>query len=182
MRKLACLVVVGALHMSSSARASEDTGANQRRVLELALLRAGPPFAHLPIVLTTILPWTASPGAEAWTVFFEDGRGDRIFVYTGSEVFQCASTSRRDMWQCGLRLASIIVHEAWHLRHGKDEAGAYEAQLTFMILNDGSGEQIAPIRLARNRVVAARRRAAEAEKTPTEPPQSIVRTNRKERE
>ena len=28
------------------------------------------------------------------------------------------------------KIASIIVHEEWHLRHGPDESGAYHAQLT----------------------------------------------------
>jgi hypothetical protein len=27
------------------------------------------------------------------------------------------------------KIASIIVHEEWHLRHGLDEGGAYDAQL-----------------------------------------------------
>jgi hypothetical protein len=31
------------------------------------------------------------------------------------------------------KLASIIAHEAWHVRHGPDERGAYEAQLTALM-------------------------------------------------
>lgn len=37
------------------------------------------------------LPWTASPGADGWTVFHESGQGDRTFVYTRSRAFRCAS-------------------------------------------------------------------------------------------
>ena len=166
MRNLACLVVLGTLWLSSSARAADEWPADQR-VLERAVFLAGPLFAHLPIVLTSVLPSMVSPGAEAWTIYLETGQGDKIFVYTGSAIFQCASTSRSNGWQCELKLASLIVHEAWHLRNGPDEAGAYEAQMTFLIRNGGSGEQISWIRIARDRVLATRQKAAEiAKKSP----------------
>jgi hypothetical protein len=37
-----------------------------------------------------------------------------------------------------LKLASVIVHEAWHLQHGRDEAGAYDAQLIFLQMTEAS--------------------------------------------
>ena len=80
------------------------------------------------IGLDNLTGW-APPDAEAWTVFYEDGKGDRIFVYTRSRTFRCASVPSRDQDQCQLKLASVIVHEAWHLRNGLDEVGAYEAEL-----------------------------------------------------
>jgi hypothetical protein len=31
------------------------------------------------------------------------------------------------------KLASILAHEEWHVKHGPDERAAYEAQLTTLI-------------------------------------------------
>jgi hypothetical protein len=123
----------------------------------------------LPLVLIAALPVMVSPGAEAWTVYDEHGQGDRIFVYTRGRTFRCASASRQDQDQCLLRLASIIVHEAWHLRHGPDEAEAYEAQLAFLRLTEASAflqlsetasQDIREVRRARDRVLADRRKAS----------------------
>jgi len=107
-----------------------------------------------------------SPDAEAWTVYDEHGTGDRIFVYTRSRTFRCASATRSDQDQCLLRLASIIVHEAWHFRHGPDEAEAYEAQLAFLGLTEASAflqasetasQDIREVRRSRDRVLANKR-------------------------
>ena len=54
-----------------------------------------------------------------------------------------------------LKLASIIVHEAWHYRHGPREAGAYDRQIAFLTAHRGSSAQITGVRLARTRVLAA---------------------------
>ena len=65
-----------------------------------------------------------------------------------------------------LRLASIIVHEAWHFRHGRDEAEAYEAQLAFLRLTEASAflqasepasQDIREVRRSRDRVLANKR-------------------------
>jgi hypothetical protein len=123
----------------------------------------------LPLVLIAALPVMVSPGAEAWTVYDEHGTGDRIFVYTRGRTFRCASARHSDQDQCLLRLASIIVHEAWHLRHGPDEAEAYEAQLAFLRLTEASAflqlsetasQDIREVRRARDRVLADRRKAS----------------------
>ena len=170
MRNVAWLfVVVGTWCVPSTIRAADLTPAQERAVLDRALRLAGPQlYAHLPFVLVSELPRTASPGAEAWTVFDEHGKGDRIFVYTRSRTFQCASAPRGDQEQCLLKLASVIVHEAWHLRNGLDEVGAYEAQLSFLRLieasavfqvNEAAGVNIREVRRARDRVLAERRKA-----------------------
>src|SRR5688572_8884556 len=136
MRNVAWLFFVVGTCVPSTVRAAADSiPAQEREVLDRALRLAGQPsYARLPLVLTSELPWMVSPRAEAWTVFDEHGKGERIFVYTRSRTFQCASAPRRDQDQCLLKLASVIVHEAWHLRSGRDELGAYEAQLTFLQL------------------------------------------------
>jgi hypothetical protein len=162
MRKLAWVIAVGSLYMCSSVQASDDIREYERQALENALLLVGPTFAGLPIILTSALPRAVSPVAEAWTVYDESGKPDKIFVYTRSEIFRCASEPHREVRQCILKLASIVVHEAWHLRNGPDEAGAYQAQLTFLQLNDGSAAQISAVRISRDRVLAAARKATKA--------------------
>jgi hypothetical protein len=170
MRNIAWLfIVVGTWCLPASIRAADSTPADERAALERALELAGPRlYRHLPIVLIATLPGIVSPGAEAWTVYDEYGTGDRIFVYTRSRTFRCASALRSDRDQCLLRLASIIVHEAWHLRHGPDEAGAYEAQLAFLRLTEASAflqvsetasQDIREVRRARDRALADRRNA-----------------------
>jgi hypothetical protein len=168
MRKVTWLfILVGTWCVPSTARAADSTAAEEREVLDSAFMLAGPPLhPHPPMVLISVLPGTVSPGAEAWTVYDEHGQGDRIFVYTRGRTFQCASTPGRDGDQCLLRLASILVHEAWHLRHGPDEAGAYEAQLAFLRLTEASAflqlnemasQDIREVRRARDSVLVDRR-------------------------
>jgi hypothetical protein len=41
------------------------------------------------------------------------------------------------------KIASVLVHEEWHVRHGSDEAGAYAAQLTTLAsLDAGPGSRL----------------------------------------
>jgi hypothetical protein len=74
------------------------------------------------IVLLDVRPPEASRLAEAFV------RPNRHIIYllTDTEVFDFARNGH--LWAMK-KLASIIVHEEWHLRHGPDERGAYHAQL-----------------------------------------------------
>lgn len=155
MRNLGWLVVVGVLCVSHTAR-SADTTADERIALDRALMLAGLQTVHLPIGLTPE-PLAKSPAAEAWTIYGEDGKGTQILVYTGSRIFRCAAVPIRPNYQCVLRLASIIVHEAWHVKNGPDEAGAYQAQLSFLQFNDASGAETDAVRRARDFVLAGKR-------------------------
>jgi hypothetical protein len=94
-------------------------------------------------------------------LYDDQGHGDRILLYTGGRTFQCASTAHDGKYQCLLRLASIMVHEAWHLNHGPNEAAAYGAQLAFLEFNGGSGLHMLDIRRSRNRVLAEQRHAGQ---------------------
>lgn len=125
--------------------------------LEVALVLAGLNDADLPITLAYDTPASASRGAEAWTSYDATGIGKQIFVYTGSDMFRCASRPLR-MRQCVIRLASVLVHEAWHLEQGPNEERAYEAQIAFLLRNGAATEHVAAVRLAQNRVLAAKRR------------------------
>lgn len=170
MRNVAWLfVVVGTWCVPSTIGAADSPPAPEHAALDRALRLAGPQsYAHLSFVLVSALPRTVSPGAEAWTVYDEHGTSDRIFVYTRSRSFRCASVPGPDEYQCLLKLASIIVHEAWHVRNGRDEAGAYEAQLAFLQLTEASAflqldeaaaADIREVRRARDRVLADKRNA-----------------------
>jgi len=169
MRNVAWLfVVIGTWCVPSTVRAADSTPAQERAVLQRALRLAGPQsYAQLSFVLTSELPTTVSQGAEAWTLYDEHGMGNRIFMYTGSRAFRCASVSHPDQGQCLLKVASVIVHEAWHLRTGPDEVGAYEAQIIFLKLNEASAflqsneaaaMNIREVRMARDRVLAETRK------------------------
>jgi hypothetical protein len=88
------------------------------------------------IELIDVRPPHASVNAEA----FVDPRVNTIYVVTTSEVFRAA---RQAQLRCGnteplRKLASILVHEEWHVLHGSDEGGAYAAQLTTLAMLAGA--------------------------------------------
>jgi hypothetical protein len=53
-----------------------------------------------------------------------------IYVITSAPAFRDADCHRRKSL---VKLASVLVHEEWHIRHGADERGAYEAQLSALM-------------------------------------------------
>jgi len=152
-RTLALFIFVFAF--TCPAQASSRTSQAAQRTLEDAVLLAGPSVAGLPIVLAAILPDGASRGVEGWMLYGQEGHAERIVVYSGSDVFRCASDRVRGDYQCLLRVASTIIHEAWHYRHGPGEADAYEAQIVFLTMRGGSSAQISGVRRARAHVLAA---------------------------
>ena len=162
MRLLLTLLV---LLLSLQAPWGSHDAASDRETLQRVLILAGLDRANLPITLATVTPASASLGVEAWTSY-DDECGDRIFVYTGSDMFRCASPPLA-MHQCLLRLASVVVHEAWHLEHGRDEEEAYEVQIAFLLRNGAATEHVKAVRLAQKRVLAAERRAS-ATSSPTD--------------
>jgi hypothetical protein len=119
-----------------------------QRTLERAILLAGPGVARLPIVLAATPPDGASDGVEAWVIRKPDGHAHQIGVYRESAAFRCASGLIVQNYQCLLKVASAIVHEAWHYNHGADETGAYDAQIAFLVLNGGSSAQVSGVRRA----------------------------------
>jgi hypothetical protein len=151
------LLLVFSLAWACLAHASgqEQTDQIARKTLEKAVLLAGPTIVGLPIELAPVPPDEASRGVEAWILPGQDGTPARIVVYSRSDVFRCASDPDRLVYQCLLKLASIIVHEAWHCTHGLNEADAYDAQIAFLTTHGGSSYEISGVRLARARVLAA---------------------------
>jgi hypothetical protein len=154
MRSFALTVVVLAtVGVRAGAQSADSVAPRERHALDDAVVMAGLQFARLPIVLTSSLPSTATRGAEAWTVYDGDGKATAIVVYTRSRTFRCSSAERPE-YRCRLKLASIIVHEAWHVTHGPDEAAAYLTQQAFLEFHNATPLLITEIRQARNRVLA----------------------------
>lgn len=118
----------------------------ERQTLEHALWLTGSGIADLPIELTTAPFAHASRGLDAWTVFPDDGSPAHILVYTASSAFRCANERPNPDHHCVVRLASILVHEAWHVQHGYSEAGAYRVQLAFLILHGASEAELDGVR------------------------------------
>jgi hypothetical protein len=108
-------------------------------VLVCALeLLAGTTRTLAPIHLVDAIPVDASSGVEGFVRFDPPA----IYLVTSTPAFRAAAAADG---RCGnlmalRKIASIIVHEQWHLRHGADEGGAYQAQLMALArLNAGPG-------------------------------------------
>ena len=84
-----------------------------------------------PIEFVEHPPAVVSPNAEGFVRVGER----RIYLVTSSPVFRRA---RQAMYRCGdieahRKLASVLVHEEWHVKHGADEVQAYMTQLLTLI-------------------------------------------------
>jgi hypothetical protein len=107
------------------------TSAASVLVCALSLLGRSP--ESLPdIELLDVPPPDVSANAEA----FVDQKTRTIYILTTSAAFRAV---RESPYVCGStqglrKLASIIVHEEWHIRNGRDEEGAYSAQLIALLL------------------------------------------------
>jgi hypothetical protein len=85
-----------------------------------------------PIELIEIAPPDVSVGAEA----FVRHETKTIYLITTSPVFRGAAEAGRDRCETSLeikKLASILAHEEWHIRHGRDEESAYQWQLITLL-------------------------------------------------
>jgi hypothetical protein len=128
-------------------------------VLACALSVLGRSEANMPrIELIDVAPSYVSRGAEAYV---DRGTGI-IALITSSSVFQTALRTRAGCTASPAmkKLASILAHEAWHVRHGPDEKGAYENQLITLIqlgLQPGSGVYH-EVQMSMVRVLEARKR------------------------
>ena len=129
--------------------------ANSILVCALSLLGRDPRTLP-PITLLEVRPIDVSPKADAFV------RDATIHLITSTQTFR---TARLDPQECGglhaiRKIASIIVHEEWHVRHSADERGAYHAQLTALsALGSGpdTSEYYAVVR-SMNAVLAAKQR------------------------
>jgi hypothetical protein len=111
-------------------------------VVVCALAVLGRSEASMPrIELVETAPIGSSPQVEAYVLT----PGNIIYLVTSSRVFRDAQDTKNKWCSDTLpikKLASILAHEEWHLRHGGNEKGAYEAQLMTLIrlgVQPGSG-------------------------------------------
>lgn len=100
-----------------------------------------------PIQLVDTAPAGASAQVEAYVL----PPGDTIYVLTSTPLFQRVLRSRQRCLEreAVRKLASILVHEEWHVRHGRDERGAYSAQLDTLFrlgMRPGSALHVSVVR------------------------------------
>lgn len=120
---------------------------------------------NVPVELLEQVPADVSANAEAFV-----RRGEhRVYLITSTPNFRDAQRASRP---CGsreplLKLASIITHEVWHLEHGGDEQGAYEAQLMALVkLGRGPDTMVYQgVRRSMRTVLQAQKDAAQATKS-----------------
>ena len=132
-------------------------------VLACVLQLMGRTSDTLPAIeFVDVVPPEGSGNVEG---FVRPGSGT-ISLVTSSVAFE---TARAASHRCGQRhalrkLASIIVHEEWHVRNGPDERGAYQAQLTELVrLGTYPGDQVhVGVMQAMNEVLARNSRAQSA--------------------
>ena len=101
-------------------------------VVACALALLGESERTMPRIVLVDRP---PPGSSANVEAFVRHADQTIYLMTSSPAFREVQRSRH---ACGeliplKKLASIIAHEEWHIRHGPDERAAYEAQLTTLI-------------------------------------------------
>ena len=120
-------------------------------VCALGLLgRSGP--GTVPIKTVDAAPRGASPFVQG----FLTREPDTIYLVTSTNHFRDAQNRDPDALR---QIASVIVHEEWHVLHGPDEKGAYEAQLTALNYLGASSNLIGAVRKSMLVVLDAQKRA-----------------------
>jgi hypothetical protein len=102
----------------------------------------------------------APPGVSANAEAFVNRHSKTIYFITSTSVFREALRGNLEALK---KVASIYAHEEWHLQHGADERGAYEAQLTALnLLGRGPGTAVyASVVHSMQHVLKAQRQAAQ---------------------
>jgi len=123
----AVLVVLLGIASASVATAETDLPKPIRQAL---MLLGWSPNETPRIEVVTSRPSDASPLAAGWVRFDDGGCAiPVIYVATGGHVYRDAE---RGDYQAAVELAGMLAHERWHILHGRDEIGAYNAQLSIM--------------------------------------------------
>ena len=106
-----------------------------------------------------------SPGVSALAQGYARPDTGEIFLITTTEAFtQARKDGCRDV-DAVREVASVLVHEEWHLRHGPDEAGAYDAQLMALLTTGANyeGRLFHKVKQAKMTVLAAAKRTTSAD-------------------
>jgi hypothetical protein len=87
-----------------------------------------------------------------------------IVLITSTTAFLSARAARTPCSDLDAirEIAGVLAHEQWHIRHGPDEEGAYDAQLTTLVLLGVSQDSALYLRVKRSRdaVLAAGQRTS----------------------
>jgi hypothetical protein len=112
----------------------------------------------IPIKLVDSAPRGASRNVEG----FLTRDPDTIYLVTSTPHFRDAQRGDLDALR---QIASVIVHEEWHLLHGADEKSAYEAQLTTLTWLGASSNLVGIVKKSMLVVLDAQKRARRPELT-----------------
>lgn len=125
-------------------------------VVVCALDLLGRSHAAAPIALLPYPPPGASANAEAFVTYDPP----TIYLITSTAAFREAQQGSigRPTGEGCRKIASIIAHEEWHLRHGADEEGAYLAQLTTLMALGASSQLVATVRQSMMAVTKSEKR------------------------
>lgn len=95
-----------------------------------------------------------------------------IVLITSTDAFKQAQADRCKDREAIREIASVLVHEEWHLRHGSDEAGAYDAQLMALLTTGANldGRLFHKIKQAKLAVLASAKRTRLADVTTRQRP------------
>jgi hypothetical protein len=126
-------------------------------VFACALDLLGRPAASFPPVRFVPHP---PPGASTFAQGYAQPDTGEIVLITSTEAFTQARKDRCRDLDAIREIASVLVHEEWHLRHGPDEAGAYDAQLMALLTTgaDLEGRLFHKVKQAKLAVLAAAKR------------------------
>ena len=115
-----------------------------------------PASSFPPIVLLDTRPADITGTAEA----FVRHDPDTIYLLTTTVAFRKAQAGNKDALK---KLASILVHEEWHIRNGPDERRAYQAQMgaLYLLGVEPGRPLVLEVRRSMRAVLAARKRAAQ---------------------
>ena len=106
------------------------TGVSAVLVCAIELMGRSP--ASLPPIQVVAVP---PPGVSANAEAFVRPGSNVIHIIASAPAVRDAKCENRPSL---VRLAAILAHEEWHVRHGPDERAAYEAQL-MMLMRLGAG-------------------------------------------
>jgi hypothetical protein len=119
------------------------------------------PDSTVPIRFLDAPPHYASQNVEAFVM----RNPDTIYMITSTAAFRDGfrGPGESGFTDACLKIASIIVHEEWHLRYGDDEEGAYLAQVMTLMRLNAAPTMISGVRRSMTIAVAAQRSRAKAE-------------------
>ena len=122
------------------------------------------PQSFPPTELVETAPAGVSPLVAAY--ISRETANPHIVLITSTWAFMNA---RRSQSQCSdvdaiREIAGVLAHEEWHILHGNSEEGAYDAQLSALLLVGAplDGALFHKVKRSKDAVLAAARRASQA--------------------